>query len=97
MPPDEKDRDQDRGWQGPEGHRFALEVLQLSLRRQMLRLVAGGLKDAEQIGQALNISPSLVEYHLSMLEKALVIEKGEAGWEVSHTGRLSLEKVDEKE
>ena len=90
------DGDQDRGWEGAEGHRFALEVLQLSLRRKMLRLIAGGMKDAEQIGQALKLSPSLVEYHLSMLEKALVVERGEAGWEASRTGRLFLDKVDEK-
>ena len=89
--------DQDRGWEGPEGHRFALEVLQLSLRRKMLLLVAGGMKDAEQIGQALSLSPALVEYHLFMLEKALVVERCEAGWEASRTGRLFLEKVDEKE
>ena len=89
-----EDKDQDRGWQGPEGHRFALEVLQLALRRQMLRLVAGGMKDREQIGQALKLSPSLVDYHLFMLEKALVVERCEAGWEASRTGRLFLEKVE---
>jgi len=87
------DRDQDRGWEGPEGHRFALEVLQLSLRRKMLRLVASGMKDAKQIGQALSLSPSLAEYHLFMLEKALVVERGEAGWQASRTGLLFLEKV----
>ena len=91
------DSDKDRGWQGPEGHRFALEVLQLSLRRRMLRLIVGGMKNAEQIGQALKLSPALVEYHLSMLEKALVVERSEAGWEASRTGLLFLEKVDEKE
>ena len=94
MSPD--DIDSDRGWEGPEGHRFALEVLQLSLRRKMLRLIAGGMKDAEQIGQALNLSPALVEYHLSMLEKALGVVRGGGGWEASRTGLLFLEKVDEK-
>ena len=39
--------DSDRVWEGPEGHRFALEVLQLTLRRSVLRLVASGMKDAE--------------------------------------------------
>jgi len=87
------DIDQDRGWEGPEGHRFALEVLQLSLRRKMLRLVASGMKDAKQIGQALSLSPWLAEYHLFMLEKALVVERCEAGWEASRTGRLFLEKA----
>ena len=86
--------DSDRGWEGAEGHRFALEVLQLSLRRKMLRLVAGGLKDAEQIGQALKISPALAEYHLFMLEKALVVERSGVGWGITSTGLLFLEKVD---
>jgi DNA-binding CsgD family transcriptional regulator len=92
MSPD--DIDSDRGWEGPEGHRFALEVLQLTLRRSMLRLVAGGIKDAEQIGQALKISPALVEYHLTMLEKALVVERSGEGWRATPTGLLFLEKVD---
>jgi len=92
MPLDEMN--QDRSWEGPEGHRFALEVLQLSLRRRMLRLVAGGVKDAAQIGEALKLSLSLAEYHLSMLEKALVIERFEEGWRATSTGRLFLEKVE---
>jgi predicted transcriptional regulator len=71
-----------------------MEVLQLTLRRSMLRLVASGMKDAEQIGQALKISPALVEYHLSMLEKALVIERSGDGWRATRTGLLFLEKVD---
>jgi len=81
-------------WEGPECHRFALEVLQLSLRRRMLRLVASGMKDAEQIGQALKISPALAEYHLFMLEKALVVERSGVGWGITSTGLLFLEKVD---
>ena len=63
----------------------------------MLRLVARGMKDGKQISQALSLRPSLAEYHLFMLEKALVVERCEAGWEASRTGRLFLEKVDEKE
>ncbi|MGV8128037.1 MAG: hypothetical protein ACP5PV_12640 [Methanothrix sp.] len=86
--------DSDRGWEGPEGHRFALEVLQLTLRRKMLRHIARGMKDGEQIGQALKISPALASYHLSMLEKALVIERSGEGWRVTSTGLLFLEKGD---
>ncbi|MDD1727203.1 MAG: ArsR family transcriptional regulator [Methanothrix sp.] len=92
MSPDETS--QDRGWQGAEGHRFALEVLQLSLRRRMLRLIASGMNDAKQIQEELKLSSSLAEYHLSMLEKALVIERHEAGWRVTSTGLLFLEKVE---
>ena len=86
--------DSDRGWEGPEGHRFALEVLQLTLRRKKLRLVASGMKDTEQIGQALKLSPALASYHLTMLEKALVIERSGEGWRATSTGLLLLEKVD---
>ena len=84
----------DKGWQGAEGHRFALEVLQLPLRRRMLRLVASGMNAARQLGAELNLSSPLVEYHLSMLEKALVIQRHEAGWRVTSTGLLFLEKVE---
>lgn len=92
MSPDETS--QDRGWQGAEGHRFALEVLQLPLRRRMLRLMASGMNAAQQLGAELNLSSPLVEYHLSMLEKALVIQRHEAGWRVTSTGLLFLEKVE---
>ncbi|MDD1730899.1 MAG: hypothetical protein CG440_1773 [Methanosaeta sp. NSM2] len=92
MSPDETS--QDRGWQGAEGHRFALEVLQLPLRRRMLRLMASGMNAAQQMGAELNLSSPLVEYHLSMLEKALVIQRHEAGWRVTSTGLLFLEKVE---
>ncbi|MGB7571075.1 MAG: ArsR family transcriptional regulator [Methanothrix sp.] len=92
MSPDETS--QDRGWQGAEGHRFALEVLQLPLRRRMLRLMASGMNAAQQLGAELNLSSPLVEYHLSMLEKALVIERHDAGWRLTSTGLLFLEKVE---
>lgn len=92
MSPDNES--QSRSWEGAEGHRFALEVLQLSLRRQMLRLIASGMNDAQQMGAELNLSSPLVEYHLSMLEKALVIQRHEAGWMVTSTGLMFLEKVE---
>jgi len=78
-------------WEGPEGHRFALEVLQLSMRRRMLQLIAGGMKDVRQIGVELNLTPNQVEYHLSMLEKALVIERAEEGRRATAVGLLFLE------
>jgi predicted transcriptional regulator len=85
---------QDKWWEGPDGHRFALEVLQLSLRRKMLHLIAGGLNCTEKITQELDLSSALAEYHLAMLEKALVIERTEAGWKATATGRLYLDKVE---
>ncbi|OYV08908.1 MAG: hypothetical protein CG437_1602 [Methanosaeta sp. NSP1] len=53
-----------------------------------------GRNAAQQMGAELNLSSPLVEYHLSMLEKALVIQRHEAGWRVTSTGLLFLEKVE---
>ncbi|MCU0637309.1 MAG: hypothetical protein MUE87_01605 [Methanothrix sp.] len=80
-----------RWWEGAEGHRFALEVLQLSLRRSMLRLIAGGMNDALLMGEELNLTPTQVLYHLSMLDKALVIEQTGEGWRATPVGLLFLE------
>jgi len=81
-------------WDGAKDHRFALEVLQLPLRRKMLRLIAGCMKNDDQIAEGLNLGEALVKYHLQMLEKALVIEQAEGGWRVTPTGRLYLKYVE---
>jgi predicted transcriptional regulator len=85
-----------RWWEGSAGHRFALEVLQHPLRRKILQLIAQGTKETEQIAVKLGIPASLVEYHLQMLNRALVIEEAEGCWRVSPTGELYLEHVEAK-
>ena len=88
-------KENDSGWwEGADGHRFALEVLQLPLRRTILKCIDSGVKGNEAIEQALGLSSSLAEYHLEMLEKALVIERTNGGWRVTGTGRLYLDKVE---
>ncbi len=37
---------------------------------------------------------ALAEYHLQMLEKALVIEQTEGGWRATTTGLLYLKNVE---
>jgi predicted transcriptional regulator len=81
-------------WESAEDHRFALEVLQLPLRRKMLRIIAGGIKNGDQIAKEVDLSLAPAEYHLQMLEKALVIEQKEGGWMVTPTGRLYLKHVE---
>ena len=83
-----------RWWETAEDHRFALEVLQLPLRRRILRYVAGGSKNRAQIEKEFKLNAAQAEYHLSMLEKALVIEKTNVGWIATPTGILYLEKVE---
>ncbi len=92
MPSDKKN--EAKWWESAEDHRFALEVLQLPLRRKMLVLIAAGLKSSDQIARDLDLGLSLAKYHLQMLEKALVIERAEGGWIVSPTGQFYLKHVE---
>ena len=92
MSSDEKN--EGKGWEGAKGHRFALEVLQLRLRRKMLSLIAGGMRSNEQMEKELDLGAALAEYHLQMLEKALVIERAQGCWRITPTGSLYLEKVE---
>jgi predicted transcriptional regulator len=81
-------------WETAEDHRFALEVLQLGLRRKMLVAIARSCGSLRQIEVEFHLSPAQAEYHLRMLEKALVIERVEDGWRVTPTGILYLEHVE---
>jgi DNA-binding transcriptional ArsR family regulator len=81
-------------WESAEDHRFALEVLQLGLRRRILSFIAGGMRGNCQIAKELDLDAALAEYHLQMLEKALVIEREEGGWKATPTGILYLENVE---
>ncbi|MHC1687172.1 MAG: helix-turn-helix domain-containing protein [Methanothrix sp.] len=88
--------DQAKWWESSEDHRFALEVLQLPQRRRILRFLAGGLKTREEIEAEFSLSSTQAEYHLSMLEKALVVERAQSGFKATQTGMLYLERVDVK-
>jgi hypothetical protein len=81
-------------WETAEGHRFALEVLQLPLRRRILKFAARGMKQRVEIEREFDLGAAQAEYHLSMLEKALVIEQTEGGYKATPTGILYLEKVE---
>jgi hypothetical protein len=83
-----------RWWESAEDHRFALEVLQLPLRRKMLKAIAGGMKNGDQIAREQDLGLALAKYHLQMLEKALVIERAEGGWRATTTGQLYLKHVE---
>jgi predicted transcriptional regulator len=91
--PSEK-KNEVKWWEGAKDHRFALEVLQLPLRRKMLSLIAGCMKNDDQIAKELDLGKALAKYHLQMLEKALVIEQAEGGWRATPTGQLYLKYVE---
>jgi len=81
-------------WDSAEGHRFALEVLQLRVRRDILKLVAEGGGSAEEAAGKLGIDEKRAAFHLAMLEKALVVEAASCGYRATPTGLLYLEKVE---
>jgi len=83
-------------WETAEDHRFALEVLQLGLRRKILRFVGSGTRTKEEIVKEFCLRDEQAHYHLALLEKALVIEHIENCFSATPTGVLYLENVESK-
>ena len=83
-------------WETADGHKFALDVLQLGLRRSILRFIGIKIRSKRDIEKNFGLSSSMAEFHLSMLEKALVVERFEDDFKITPTGILYLEKVDTK-
>jgi DNA-binding transcriptional ArsR family regulator len=54
------------------------------------------LYELEEIEREFDLSPAQAEYHLRMLEKALVVAETAGGWIATPTGILYLEKVETK-
>jgi len=81
-------------WWTAEEHHNALIVLQLRIRREILSFIADGPRRREQICQRFNLSPEKADYHLSMLESALVIERIEETLNITSTGTLYLKNVE---
>lgn len=92
--PTEGDGTEPRWWDSAEGHRFALEVLQLRVRRSILKTVDDGVGSPEEIAEKLGIDGGLASFHLAMLEKALVVEAVDGVYRSTPTGRLYLERVE---
>ena len=83
-------------WETADDHKFALDVLQLGLRRRILRFIGFKIRSRREIEKNFGLSSFVAEFHLAMLEKALVIERFEDEFKITSTGLLYLEKVDEK-
>ncbi|NMB84750.1 MAG: hypothetical protein GYA29_00685 [Methanothrix sp.] len=68
---------EDNEWweNGSEGHRFAGEVLQLRIRREIMKFIGPGIMTREEIKKAFSLDESLAELQLALLEKAMMIEK----------------------
>lgn len=61
-------------WETSEGHRFAGEVLQLRVRRDIMRFIGSKARTRQDIETTLGLKENLAELHLALLEKADMIE-----------------------
>lgn len=94
MMPYKQNNNNPKWWESAEDHRFALEVLQLGIRRKMLKFVCSSIRTKEEIAREFGLSDKQAEYHLAMLEKALVIESVKSGYRATQTGILYLVNVE---
>jgi predicted transcriptional regulator len=62
----------------------------------MLAAIARSCMSLRQTEVEFHLSPAQAEYHLRMLERALVIKQSEDGWSVTPTGILYLENVERR-
>lgn len=60
-------------WETSEGHRFAGEVLQLGIRREIMKFIGSGARSRREIEAAFGLEENLAELHLALLEKAEMI------------------------
>lgn len=88
------DAEAPKSWESAEGHRFALEVLQLRVRRDILKLIGDGVRSTEEIAEKFDLDEKQAAFHLAMLEKALVAKPVSGGYRSTPTGLLYLEKVE---
>lgn len=61
-------------WETSEGHRFAGEVLQLRIRRDIMKFIGSKARTKQDIETAFGLKENLAEHHLALLEKADMIE-----------------------
>ncbi len=83
-------------WETAEDHKFALEVLQLRLRRNILKFIGQETRTRDEIEKEFGLGTEQAKYHLAMLEKGLVVECIDDGYRSTLTGRLYLEKVENR-
>jgi hypothetical protein len=84
-------------WETLEGHRFAGEVLQLQIRRKIMRFIGHEIKTEEEIKREFGLTDIVAEMHLALLEKAVMIERFSKGYRSTSIGIAYLKNFDEFE
>jgi hypothetical protein len=78
-----------------EGHRFIGEVLQLRIRREIMKFIGCGIKTKVEIERNFGLSESVAEMHLFLLQKAVIIERVGDGYRSTPIGNAYLKNFEE--
>ena len=84
-------------WETLEGHRFAGEVLQLKIRRKIMKFIGHEIKTEEEIKREFGLTNIVAEMHLALLEKAVMIERFDEGYRSTSIGIAYLKNFEEFE
>lgn len=81
-------------WETSDGHRFAGEVLQLRIRREIIKFIGESIKTREEITEAFGLKENMAELHLALLEKADMIDLVNGGYRSTLIGIAYLKNFD---
>jgi hypothetical protein len=84
-------------WETLEGHRFASDVLQLQIRRKIMKFIGHGTKTEEEIERMFGLTNIVAEMHLALLEKAVMIERFGEGYRSTSIGISYLKNFEDFE
>jgi hypothetical protein len=78
-----------------EGHRFLGDVLQLRIRREIMKFIGLGMKTKGEIERTFGLNENVAEVHLALLEKAMIIEKVGDGYRSTPIGIAYLKNFED--
>ncbi len=81
-------------WETSEGHRFAGEVLQLRIRREIMKFIGSEARTRQEIETAFGLKENLAELHLALLEKADMIEKIDGFYRLTTIGSAYIKNFE---
>ena len=81
-------------WVSSNGHRFVGEVLQLRIRCEIMKFIGLGVKTREEIALAFGMKEHISELHLSLMEKAEMIEQTDLGYRSITIGTAYLKNFE---
>ncbi|MCJ7443404.1 MAG: helix-turn-helix domain-containing protein [Methanotrichaceae archaeon] len=82
-------------WETSEGHRFAGEVLQLRVKREIMKFIGTGIKTKTEIERTFGLSEKVAGLHISLLEKAEMIEMVDEGYRSTLIGTAYLKNFED--